>query len=64
MNAHQSVTGPAVTSTFLAAVTAHGAPASTLTDNGMVFTAQFSGGRGGRIGFETELRAPGAAEVT
>src|SRR5262245_34084238 len=53
VTAHQPVTGPAVLATFRAAVTAHGAPASTLTDNGMVFTTRYSGGRGGRNGFET-----------
>jgi hypothetical protein len=26
----------------------HGIPAATLTDNGMVFTARFAGGKGGR----------------
>ena len=40
---------------FRAASTEHGYPASTLTDNGMVFTARFAGGRGGRNGFEAEL---------
>ena len=48
VTAHHRVTGPIVVSTFRAAVTAHGAPASTLTDNGMVFTTRLSGGRGGR----------------
>ena len=38
VTAHDRVTGPAVVIAFRAAVTAHGAPASTLTDNGMVFT--------------------------
>ncbi len=38
---------------------AHGAPASTLTDNGMVFTTRFSGGKGGRNGLEHELRRLG-----
>ena len=37
-------------------LTRHGIPASTLTDNGMVYTARFAGGRGGRNTFETELR--------
>ncbi len=44
---------------FRAAVAAYGAPASTLTDNGMVFTTRFSGGKGGRNGLETELRRLG-----
>ena len=50
----QSVTGPIVVETFQAAIALHGPPASTLTDNGMVFTTRLSGG-GGRNGFETEL---------
>ena len=59
VTAHHRVTGPIVVSTFRAAVTAHGAPASTLTDNGMVFTTRLSGGRGGRNGLEHELRRLG-----
>jgi transposase InsO family protein len=43
--AHQPVTGDDVVTTFLAAIEAHGAPASTLTDNGRVYTARFGGGR-------------------
>ena len=42
--------------TFRAAIKRYGPPASTLTDNGMVFTTRFSGGRGGRNGFEHDLR--------
>ena len=53
---HRPVTGPIVVATFRDAVHRFGVPASTLTDNGMVFTTRFSGGRGGRNGFETELR--------
>jgi transposase InsO family protein len=51
-----AVTGAIVVDTFRQAVRAHGVPASTLTDNGMVFTTRFSGGKGGRNGLETELR--------
>jgi hypothetical protein len=36
-------------------MTQHGIPASTLTDNGLVYTARFAGGRGGRNTFEHEL---------
>jgi len=43
--AHQAVTGDDVVSTFLAAIEDHGPPASTLTDNGRVYTARFGGGR-------------------
>lgn len=54
ITAHRRVTGPIVLDTFRAAIDRHGEPASTLTDNGMVFTTRFSG-RPGRNGFETEL---------
>jgi transposase InsO family protein len=59
VTAHHRVTGPAVVTAFQAAIAAHGAPASTLTDNGMVFTTRLSGGRGGRNGLEHELRRLG-----
>jgi transposase InsO family protein len=59
VTAHARVTGPIVLATFRAAIAVHGAPASTLTDNGMVFTTRFSGGKGGRNGLETELRRLG-----
>jgi transposase InsO family protein len=62
VTAHHRVTGPIVVDTFRHAVTSHGAPASTLTDNGMVFTTRLSGGIGGRNGFETELRRLGVAQ--
>ncbi|MFD0850814.1 integrase core domain-containing protein, partial [Actinomadura adrarensis] len=51
--------GPIVRDTFRAAITAHGVPASTLTDNGMVFTTRLAGGHRGRHtrnALETELR--------
>ena len=56
VTAHQPVTGPIVRDRFLAAVAHFGVPASTLTDNGMVFTTRFAGGRGGRNALEAELR--------
>ncbi len=62
VTAHDRVTGPIVTDAFRAAVAAHGAPASTLTDNGMVFTTRFSGGRGGRNGLEHALRRLGVTQ--
>jgi transposase InsO family protein len=43
--AHHPVTGDDVVTTFLAATEQHGVPASTLTDNGRVYTARFGGGR-------------------
>jgi transposase InsO family protein len=62
VTAHRTVTGPVVLAAFRAAVTAHGAPASTLTGNGMVFTTRLSGGKGGRNGLETELRRLGVRQ--
>jgi transposase InsO family protein len=56
VTAHQPVTSPIVRDRFLAAVARFGVPASTLTDNGMVFTTRFAGGRGGRNALEAELR--------
>ena len=59
VTAHPRITGPIVLATFRQAADLHGHPASTLTDNGMVYTTRLSGGslRGtrGRNGFETEL---------
>src|SRR5262245_154465 len=62
LTAHQRVTGPTVLNEFRAAVAQHGVPASTLTDNGMVFTTRFAGGKGGRNGFEAELRRLGITQ--
>jgi transposase InsO family protein len=56
VTAHSRVTGPVVVATFRRACTQHGVPASTLTDNGMVFTTRHAGGKGGRNAFEAELR--------
>ena len=52
LTAHTPVTGQDVVATFRAAVDTHGIPASTLTDNGMVFTTRFLHGPNG---FEREL---------
>lgn len=62
VTAHARVTGPIVLAAFRAAVAAHGIPASTLTDNGMVFTTRFSGGKGGRNALESELRRLGVRQ--
>jgi transposase InsO family protein len=42
---HAPVTGDAVVETFVAASNAYGLPASTLTDNGRVYTARHGGGK-------------------
>jgi transposase len=52
LTAHQRVTGPVVLTSFRAACARYGIPASTLTDNGTVYTARFVGGRNG---LENEL---------
>jgi transposase InsO family protein len=65
VTAHHRVTGAIVVRTFQEAVAEHGIPASTLTDNGMVFTtrlAQGKKGAGTRNGFETELRRLGIVQ--
>ncbi|NKX56913.1 IS481 family transposase, partial [Arthrobacter mobilis] len=55
--AFSPVTVAAVVDTFLAAADEHGLPASTLTDNGLVYTTRLAGGKGGRNGFEHLLHA-------
>lgn len=66
VTAHHRVTGPIVLATFRETVARHGIPASTLTDNGMVFTTRLSGGSlngtQGRNGFEHELRRLGVIQ--
>ncbi len=47
---------------FRRAVANHGPPASTLTDNAMVFTTRLAGGKGGRNAFESELRRLGVRQ--
>jgi transposase InsO family protein len=55
VTAQRRVTGPAVVTTFREAAGQHGYPASVLTDNAMVYTTRFAGGRGGRNHLETLL---------
>lgn len=62
---HRSVTGPAVVAAFRQAVADQGIPASVLSDNGMVFTTRFAGGRAGRDslnGFQAVLRDFGVVQ--
>jgi transposase InsO family protein len=58
ISAHRAITTPIVLTTFKQAAAQHGIPASTLTDNGMVYTVRLAsiGHRGGRNGFEQQLR--------
>ncbi|SDO30876.1 IS481 family transposase [Geodermatophilus sp. DSM 45219] len=62
VSAHPRITGPIVLATFGHTAEQHGYPASTLTDNGMVYTTRLAGGRGGRNPLETELAARGIAQ--
>ena len=55
-SAHPRITAQIVLTTFTATAAQHGYPASTLTDNGMVYTVRFAGGKGGRSKLEHELR--------
>ncbi len=59
--AYPRITTPIVLATFRATMKEFGYPASTLTDNGMVYTVRQSawGVRGGRNAFETELATLG-----
>ena len=52
---HRRITGPIVVDTFDQTCADHGVPASTLTDNAMVYTTRHSGGKGGRNAFEARL---------
>ena len=56
---HAPVTGDIVVAAFRAAIDAHGIPASTLTDNGLVFTTRFLHGPNN---FERELVILGIAQ--
>jgi transposase InsO family protein len=53
VTAHRRITGRTVLGCFREAV------ASTLTDNGMVFTTRLAGGKGGRNALESELHRLG-----
>ena len=63
VTAHHRVTGPIVLDEFRKTYAAHGIPASTLTDNGMVFTTRLAGGKGGRNHLEVELHRLGVAQI-
>ena len=53
--AYPTVSGMDVVTAMDSLTSRYGFPASTLTDNGLVFTARFAGARGGKNGFETFL---------
>ena len=56
ISAHARITAKIVAAAFTETAGQHGYPASTLTDNGMVYTVRFAGGKGGRTLLENELR--------
>ena len=62
ISAHVRITAPIVLTTFTKAAGQHGYPASTLTDNGMVYTVRFAGGKGGKTKLELELRRLGITQ--
>jgi hypothetical protein len=64
VSAHARITAPIVVATFHRAAPQHGYPASTLTDNGLVYTTRFAGGRGGRNHLEHELRRHNVVQKT
>ena len=55
VSAHLRITTDIVKATFRKTAAQHGVPASTLTNNAMVYTVRFAGGRSGRNTFEQEL---------
>ena len=56
ITAHRPVTGEMVIAVFVEVIDRHGPPASTLTDNGSIYTSRFTGGRNA---FEYLLRVLG-----
>ncbi len=59
LHAHPRITGEIVIDTFSQNIDHYGLPASTLTDNGSVYTSRFTGGRNG---FEYLLAALGVRQ--
>jgi len=61
ISAHRAITAKTVAATFRQAGELHGYPASTLTDNGLVYTVRLTSRskRGGRTALENELRHRG-----
>ncbi|MDF9877689.1 DDE-type integrase/transposase/recombinase, partial [Cellulosimicrobium cellulans] len=64
ISAHQAITAQIVLDTFRDTATQHGLPASTLTDNGLVYTARLASRahRGGRTALEHELHRHGIVQ--
>jgi len=64
ISAHARVTAPIVHATFTETAGQYGYPASTLTDNGMIYTVRLAGigRRGGPTKLEAELRRRGITQ--
>ncbi len=62
LSAHPVVTGHVVVDTFTHAAETHGLPASTLTDNGRIFTARFAAGTPALNKFEQLIRDLGITQ--
>ncbi len=62
ISAHPRITGQIVLDTFRITAAQHGYPASVLSDNGMVYTARFATGKGGRTALETHLQRLGITQ--
>lgn len=59
---HPRITGKIVVTSFTDTADQHGLPASTLTDNGMVYTTRFARGQGGPNAFEHLLKRLGITQ--
>lgn len=59
ITAYHHCSGINVVDTMTTLIKNYGPPASTLTDNGLVFTARLAGAKGGRNGFEVLLNTHG-----
>jgi transposase InsO family protein len=62
VTAQRAVSGPSVVDSFGKTAGQYGYPASVLSDNAMVYTTRFAGGRGGRNPLETTLAGLGITQ--
>ena len=62
VTAHKAITGKIVIDTFTGTGEDAGLPASVLSDNGLVYTTRFAGGRGGRNHLEVLLAELGITQ--
>ncbi|WP_062313254.1 IS481 family transposase [Demequina rhizosphaerae] len=62
ISVHAVVTAPIVTTTFLTTAREHGLPASTLTDDGLIYTTRFANYKGGPNHFEHVIASLGVKQ--